>query len=124
MKKGGKQQESGLGQAILLIMAIALVIFLSPGLLAVGIAKFNYEVNLDVGQMWTFATITSVALFGIIFVFRRSFMRALKSYLFICILIDAIALISHFGFKAEWPVKYMQSFLPNESSIMQNTGHN
>ncbi len=96
---------------VLLILAAIVAFFLAPGVLVMGISKEIIGVNFDPAQMWTFAFVVSLFIFIAMKVIRKFWLNALKSYLAICVLITLVMVISHFGFKAEWPAIMLNGFL-------------
>ena len=86
---------------------IAMVFALCPGMLIVSLVKSCLNIKIDVGQMWTFSIIMSVAVFYGFFYKNKN--EAIKRYLILCLTIVAFSAILHFGFKSEFPsisIKY------------------
>lgn len=83
-----------------------------PGILVMALFKEVSGMPLDLGQMWTFAFVVGLGLYGLLALLRRSFVAGLKVYLLVCALILFAGLVGHFGFKAHWPAAIAVEFMP------------
>ncbi len=106
-----KDKSDALGNFMILLLIVVLVFF-SPGILIIGLANTKLSLTFDLGQLWTFAIMAAIAIYALISVIRKSAKQGLKTYVLLCIAIIAIALISDFGFKAEWPALVVAGFFP------------
>lgn len=103
------QSANALGALVLLVLALA---FLNaPGMVLLGFARDSFNLALDTGQMWVFSIVASLAfLFG----FRmttKQWSDAGLIYLVTCVAVAVVMLLCSFGFKAEFPGRYLSYFL-------------
>lgn len=105
-----KQGNPIIGILLLIVIALS-VFFFSPGMLVMSIIQYIGKTNLDKGQMWTFAIVLCLFLWGAIWVAQGRDVRLTnKIYLFICLAITCVSLILHFGFKAKFLVVFLRYF--------------
>lgn len=84
---------------------VSLFLFV-PGMLAIYLIRVVFNLDLDRGQMWTFAIVLTVLLHVAISISNDvEFFddEAQSFHIFLDIAIIAIFLIAKFGFKAEFP---------------------
>jgi hypothetical protein len=97
-----KKQGDDLGPiaAVLLIVVVVLGVFVvSPGLLLVAIARFSLDLDLDQGQMWTFAILVCCVFWGFVWAKTKNLKLTAKIYFVTSGAISIICLVLHFGLK-------------------------
>ena len=106
-EKGGTL--AGLLQLLLLLFAL---VFVAPGILFMGFFRSASHLPLDLGQMWTFAVVFALGVYGLLAVLYRSAWKGLKVYLILSFLSVLTGVVGHFGFKASWPEALVMQFIP------------
>jgi hypothetical protein len=87
------------------------IVFVSPGILVIGLVNSKLLLHLDTGQLWTFSILTAAFFYGLMAFLRKSVKSGLKIYVLLCVIIVIIGLVSHFGFKLEWPELLLEGFI-------------
>lgn len=113
--------DSKLGIAIL-VLAAMVVTGLAPGMLAVSCARFWKWFRLDRGQMWTFSSLASIAIFaGCLAVTYHTnppldqwLQLTGLEYVGISIAIIASLLVCRFGFHAKFPRDFFYYFVDDD----------
>jgi hypothetical protein len=114
------QQQMIQGLGVLIGLALLLLTCLSPGMVLITIIRTAAGLNLDAGQMWTFATLSAIGCFGVLWLvvwlvaywFREEREKVgetvhTASYYTVLLygvcglLIVAVSLVLHFGFKVK-----------------------
>lgn len=102
MATSNHRNEESPAVALFLILLLAAIVFATaPGMLVMYAAERSLGLGLDQGQMWTFAVLSSLAIFGIFYWRQKDFTNALTYYSILSIGIIVISLIAYFGFKAK-----------------------
>lgn len=105
-----KQGNPIIGFLLLIIIALS-VFFFSPGILIMATIQYIAGTNLDKSQMWTFAILICLLLWGGIWATQGKDARSTnKIYLSICLGIIFVSLILFFGFKANFIVVFLHYF--------------
>lgn len=117
MPDNKKGEEGGLGSVLFFIglaIVLALLVFVfSPGMLVMSMIQVFFSTALDIAQMWTFSIILSIIIFFCIYLINND--RSVIIYPIICAAIVIIFTVSHFGFKAEFPVSFISYFFKDKA---------
>ncbi len=113
---GGSDSNSGgdgSGGAIigvLVVLAIAVAVLIAPGALIICLVREFIELNWDKGQMWTFSALACLVPFVGTWIGLKSFRRAVVAYCVGGVLMVGTFLVCHYGFKYEFPKKYLSYY--------------
>lgn len=110
----GKKSGSSLGTLIMMLLMLAIVFINSPGMVIFGLLKYWNVFKLDVGQMWTFSIVSSLAIFFVVFAMVREFASSLVTYLIGCSVVVACCLALYFGFKVDEVHTLLKYYLENK----------
>lgn len=111
-----RERRSGLYDYLLLVVLLCVIFFNAPGMIVLGYVKANLLPTLDVGQVWTFSILTSLATFVVFYIALRLLnpeRSSFKLYLVFCLLCVATCLVLYFGFKVETPWQYLHYYFSN-----------
>ncbi|GAK50686.1 hypothetical protein U14_01919 [Candidatus Moduliflexus flocculans] len=106
MTRKKKKDEGGSSGIILLL----LIFVFSPGMLVMSLIKVAFNLTLDGGQMWTFAVIISILLFGTLCGIFKDMAKAAVYYFSTSGIIVVVFLLCHFGLKLTFPVNFLDNF--------------
>ncbi|WP_116027702.1 hypothetical protein NR756_04870 [Alloalcanivorax xenomutans] len=110
-EKEMQEQQSVVIGAVGIAFFLAIALVNAPGMVILATMKDLLDLDLDTGQMWTFSIITSLLIFGAIRTTSEEWSNALLIYVIACISIAVFFALSHFGFKALFPERYLSFFL-------------
>lgn len=103
MANSNNRNDENPAVVLILILLLAAIVFATtPGMLVMYTAERSLNLGLDQGQMWTFAVLSSLVIFGIFYWRQKNFTIALTYYSILSIGIIVISLIAYFGFKAKF----------------------
>ncbi len=110
MANNNKNNDGGnpLLTLLLILLFVTIIFVFCPGMMVMSIIQSSFHTTLDIGQMWTFSIIISVALFGTLYFSTKE--NAIKLYLSLCLLIVVSGAIAHFGIKASLPSRFISYF--------------
>ncbi|OYU10416.1 MAG: hypothetical protein CFE38_17405 [Comamonadaceae bacterium PBBC1] len=109
-EKEMQDRQAGALGAIGLVLFLAVAFVNAPGMLLLAFIKDVSGPALDIGQMWTFSLIASVLFLGTSRVMVENWSEAFKLYIIMCVAVTAFFLVCNFGFKAEFPARYLGFF--------------
>lgn len=110
-----KKDTNSLGALLVGLLLVACALVLAPGIAAVNIVCEVARLSLDVGQMWTFSTIFSLAVIISLRLFCKEWSKALLIWLAACVITAGVTAVANWGFHAEWPQRFIQRMIPEQT---------
>lgn len=95
---------------LVLIAFVAAVFLVSPGAMAFSTFADLSGRSFDSGQMWAFSCTFSAAVFAGLFAWRRDTTETTQFYFGVCVAVAGIYALSHYGFKADFPLRHWNYF--------------
>jgi hypothetical protein len=121
-----EEDNSGFWLIVPPVVCCGFLVIASPGIIAVSVVRSVAGGEADIGQMWTFAIISCVAIISGIFAFLNIknkklpedkkgdsgdiFINSCVIYGIISLIVFLTCLIAHFGFHSEFPSQCIRWF--------------
>ena len=103
MANSNSKDGDSIGGIIIIMLFVAAIVFATaPGMLLMYLINTNSELNLDGGQMWTFAVISCLGFIGLLYLILKNWEKSFLYYGILSAAIIVFFLIAGFGFKAEF----------------------
>lgn len=109
-------QGAGLAMLMGLVAAlfVSLILVMGPGAALFSLVADNSGRQFDTGQMWAFGAAISGMILSMLCLLYRDVRDGARTYLLLSVAITASYAFSHFGLKADFPLRHWVYYFPPE----------